>query len=107
MDRARSLALVRYLVLVVAICLAVDTATPLLPGAFRVDPCESVEAGGRPNVPTIVVAVVTRSPEPVPAARHPAPSVLRTAAPPRLAPRFVPILHPPDLDPSSRGTDDD
>jgi hypothetical protein len=107
MNRARSRVVVQYVVLLLATYLAVDTATPLLPGAFRFDLRESVEAGGRPSLPLIVFAGVARSSDPAPAASTPTPRTLRSAPPPRPAPHFVSILHPSDSDTSSHPPEDD
>ena len=60
-----------------ALYIVVDFATPLLPGAFRFDMSQSIEAGGRPGVRVAVSIVhgalpadrgpvVSHDPEPIP-----------------------------------------
>ena len=104
---ARSRVLVRYIVLILASYLTIDTATPLLPGAFRFDPRESVDAGGRPNAPTIVLTAVAWSSEPGPVGSDRVPRTVGSVSRRRVTPRFLLILHPADPGRSSPAPDDD
>lgn len=96
----------RCAVLLVAVYLTVDVATPLLPGAFRFDPRESVDATGRAGLPAVTPAPATRAErvlvEPEGGLRPPS---LRSVGP--AVARFARVLHPPDTESSSGPSDDD
>ena len=51
----------RCAVLLLVACLVLDMATPLLPGAFRLDPSESVEVAAGRYVPPIAVVALAHS----------------------------------------------
>ena len=53
---ASSRDIIRCAVLLLVACLVVDMATPLLPGAFRLDPSESIEATAGRTLTAGVVA---------------------------------------------------
>jgi hypothetical protein len=53
---ARSRAILRCAVVLLAACLVVDMATPYLPGAFRLAPSESIEATAGRTLATAAVA---------------------------------------------------
>jgi hypothetical protein len=100
-------AVVRCAVLLVAVYLAVDVATPLLPGAFRFDPRQSVEAAGRTGLPVVTPAPAVRSDRRPPAREDdPHPPALRSGLAPAvlLLPR---VVHPFDRESSSSPSDDD
>ena len=60
----------RVAVLLLALYIVVDFGTPLLPGAFRFEMSQSIEAGGRPGVRLAgSVAHDALAPNPVPAVR--------------------------------------
>jgi hypothetical protein len=77
------------LILLLAVCLVADIATPLLPGAFRFDPDESVDAVRARTMPALTLAALPAVfvSGPPPAVRPAAPRVLR-------APRRGPIIRP-------------
>lgn len=58
----------RLAVLLLTLYVVVDFATPLLPGAFRFEMSQSIEAGGRPGIrPAASVAQEALAPDRVPA----------------------------------------
>jgi hypothetical protein len=102
MPPVRERVLARLAVLLLAACLTLDSALPLLPGAFRLGAEQSVETGGRPGTRVVVVAVdVTRPSDAVPVTRAvPAPAFRALRGRPA-APRFRPVHHPPRTDAAS------
>lgn len=106
MTRAHTRGLVRCAVLLLALYLAVDVATPLLPGAFRFDPRQSVDAAGRVGLPVVTPAPAARSERllvaPADGPRRPN---LRSIS--QAVPVFAHVVHPPDAGSSSSPSEDD
>jgi hypothetical protein len=95
------------LVLALALRLLVDMATPLMPGAFRFDPHESVEGLRTYSVRGAHDAAVRPSPSP----QRTDEIVVTDAAPARLAPegrapRFHPLLARQRSDRASAASED-
>jgi hypothetical protein len=90
----------RVAVLLLALYIVVDFGTPLLPGAFRFEMSQSIEAGGRPGVRLAgSVAHDALAPNPVPAVRAELTPVADRSRPPDVAvPRVVEVLRPARVD---------
>jgi hypothetical protein len=104
----RSRQIVRLGILFLVVRVLADIATPHAPGAFRLDPRDSVEAAGAPHQ-AIAVAI------PAQPSRTLGDAVTRHGAQPRLESRstvhvrtfFPRILHPSESTGSPPASDDD
>ena len=103
--RAHTRGIIRGTVLLLALYLAVDVATPLLPGAFRFDPLDSIDAAGRTGLPVMVSAPPARSDRLLVAPDEARPQLRGPAIRPT-ARRFVPVLHLPDRGGSPNPSED-
>jgi hypothetical protein len=101
-------AVARVAVLLLALYLAVDIATPLLPGAFRFDLQQSIEVGGRLGTRVFVSAAPAASAsESVPVVRHVAHRRVGLARRQQVAPRIFDLPRPARTDGASDTFDDD
>ena len=95
-------------VLLLVVCLAADSATPLLPGAFHFDASHSVETGRRIDLRVVAatVDVPTRS-DALPVSRDATSPGLRSTISPPSTPRFVSVRRParPDRSPDAPSDD--
>ena len=95
----------RCAVLLLIACLVADMATPFLPGAFRLDPSESVEvAAGRNVVPAGLVEAHHGRASPTDRVHRPPRPVVTAHALAALR-RFPQHARPPDLARSAARTD--
>jgi hypothetical protein len=97
----------RLIVLLLALCLSLDSAMPLLPGAFRLEDGQSVEAGGR--AAPRVIGVVMQAARPagtVAVVREVRPGSIRAARGRLPVPRAVPVHRPSRADSTSDAPSD-